>query len=71
MIRRIGADIPNAGEDESTTWGLGLTGHYNVFERDKLVFSGLYGEGLGRIQSKAGSVLDPMNNELVLPDNYG
>jgi hypothetical protein len=75
MVRRIGADIPNAGEDEATAWGLSLTGHYNVFQTDKLSFSGLYGEGLGRyllgIQSTAGSVLDPMNNELVLRDNYG
>lgn len=75
MVRRISAVIPGAGEDEATAWGLGLTGHWNVFQRDKLVFSGLYGEGLGRyllgIQSTAGSVLTPVNNDLVLRDNYG
>jgi len=54
---------------------MALSGHLNFFDKDRLRFSGAYGEGLGRyllgILSTDGSAIDPVRNELRLSDNWG
>jgi len=75
IMRHIKVDMPAGGDDEDLGWGLSLTGHLNLLETDRLIFSGAYGEGLGRyllgIQSTDGAAVDPVRNELKLRDNWG
>ena len=75
IARDIKVDMPTGGDDSKTAWGLALSGHLNLFKRDKIVLSGVYGKGLGRyllgIEPSAGSVIDPNRNELRLRDNWG
>lgn len=75
ILRQIEIDTIGGGNDDAVGWGLALSGHLKVLERDRIVFSGVYGEGLGRyllgIQSTAGAAIDPASNELSLRDNWG
>jgi len=75
ILRDMNVALPGGGEDSGTGWGLTLSGHLNLLESDRWMLSGAYGKGLGRyllgIQSTAGSVIDPINNELALRDNFG
>ncbi|MDH4230893.1 MAG: DcaP family trimeric outer membrane transporter [Nitrospirota bacterium] len=75
LARNLKVDLPGGGNDSATGWGLALTGHINCFRKDKLCFSGIYGEGLGRyllgIESTAGSLIDPEKNEISLRKNWG
>jgi len=75
ILRSIEVDLPGGGDDSELGWGLALSGHVNVFDKDRLRFSGVYGQGLGRyllgIQSTDGSAINPANNQLDLRDNWG
>jgi len=75
LARNIKVDMPAGGNESETGWGLALSGHLDVYDRDKLRFSSLYGEGLGRyllgIQSTAGSVINSAKNSLELHKNWG
>ncbi len=75
IVRKIEIDLPGVGTDEAVGWGLTLSGHLKVLGKDKAIFSGAYGEGLGRyllgIPSTAGGTLNPANNEISLRDNWG
>lgn len=75
ILRDIDVNMPAGGDDNELGWGIALSGHLNFFDKDRLRFSGAYGEGLGRyllgIQSIDGSAIDPVRNELVLRDNWG
>jgi len=76
IVRKIEVDIPGSGAtDDAVGWGLTLTGHLELLEKDRIIFSGVYGEGLGRyllgIQSTAGGAVNPMNNDVSLRDNWG
>ena len=74
LLRRLEVDTPGGGDESATAWGGTLTGHLNLFERDRLRFGGVYGEGLGRyllgIQSTSGSAIDP-DGDLELRKNWG
>ncbi len=74
ILRDIEVDTPT-GDDNAVGWGISLSGHLDLFERDRWVFSGVYGQGLGRyllgIQSTSGGILNPADNSLVLRDNWG
>jgi len=75
ITRNLKTDVPQGGTDSATAWGATLTGHVNFFKKDKLRFSGVYGEGLGRyllgIQSNAGSAIDPSGDRIDLRKNWG
>lgn len=75
ILRDIEVDLPVGGNDSELGWGVSLSGHLNVGERDRLLLSGVYGEGLGRyllgIQPAAGAAIDPVQNALLLRDNWG
>ena len=40
ILRHIETDVPGGGEDNDLGWGMALTGHLNVFERDRLRLGG-------------------------------
>jgi hypothetical protein len=75
ILRDIDINLPSGGNDNEVGWGLALSGHLDVLERDRWVFSGAYGQGLGRyllgIQSTSGAIIDPFKDELDLRDNWG
>lgn len=75
IVRNLKTDLPEGGTDSATAWGATLSGHMNFLKKDKLRFSGVYGEGLGRyllgIQSNAGSALNPVENVIDLRKNWG
>jgi len=76
ILRKIEVDIPgSSATDDAVGWGLALTGHLKLSEKDRINFGGVYGEGLGRyllgIQSIAGAAVNPANKELSLRDNWG
>jgi len=75
IVRKIKVDLPAGGDTSATAWGTSFTGYINIFDRDKLAFGAVYGEGLGRyllgIQSTSGAAIDPVSNELDLRDNWG
>jgi len=75
LLRRLEVDAPGGGREAATAWGTTLTGHLNLFERDRLRFSVAFGEGLGRyllgIQSTAGAAIDPTDQDLDLRKNWG
>ena len=52
ILRQIEIDTIGGGNDDVVGWGLALSGHLKVLERDRINFSGLYGEGLGRYHSQ-------------------
>jgi hypothetical protein len=75
ILRKIEEDLPNGGSDSDRGWGLALSGHVMLFARDRLNFSGVYGQGLGRyllgINPSDGSAINPANRQLGLRDNWG
>jgi len=75
IVRKIETDLPNGGSDSDQGWGLALSGHVMLFDRDRLNFSGVYGQGLGRyllgITSTDGSAINPANDQIGLRDNWG
>jgi len=75
IVRNIEVNLPGNGSDSATGWGTSLTGRLNFFDHDRIIFCGVYGEGLGRyllgIQSTAGSAIDPATVELKLRENWG
>jgi hypothetical protein len=75
ILRKIEVDLPSGGSDSERGWGLALSGHVNLFEQDRLNFSGVIGQGLGRyllgILSTDGSAINPVNDQFGLRDNWG
>ena len=75
IFRNIEVRLPAGGTDSKQAWGLALSGHVKLMERDVWRFNGLYGQGLGRyllgIQPMAGSAIDVNNNDFELRDNWG
>jgi len=75
IVRRLDVSLPDGTDDTANGWGLALTGHLNTFGKDRAVFSGVYGEGLGRyllgITSNAGSAIDPATGDLNTNRNWG
>lgn len=75
VARRLNVRQPDGMEDSANGWGLALTGHLNTFGKDRAVFSGVYGEGLGRyllgITSDSGAAIDPATGTLNLNPNWG
>jgi hypothetical protein len=75
ILRNIEVDLPSGKSYSDRGWGLALSGHFNLFGQDRLNFSGVYGEGLGRyllgILSTDGSAINPANDQFGLRDNWG
>lgn len=75
ILRNIEVDLPSGSDDSELGWGVTLTGHLNLFDRDRLRFGGAYGKGLGRyllgIRSIDGSAVDPATDRLRLRNNWG
>ena len=75
ILRNIKVRLPAGGTDSQQAWGLALSGHLKLMERDVWRFSGSYGKGLGRyllgIQPTAGSAIDVADNDFELRDNWG
>jgi hypothetical protein len=75
MWRQLQISEPDGRQDRDTGWGVSLSGHLNLFEHDKWVFSAIKGEGVGRyllgIQPSAGAAVDPVTDGLLLNDNRG
>jgi len=75
ILRDIDVDLPSGGSDSQVAWGLALSGHLDMLEHDRWVFSSAFGQGLGRyllgIQSTSGAIIDPLKDELELRDNWG
>jgi len=75
ILRDIEVRMPQGGKETNHAWGLALSGHLKLLERDVWRFNGVYGKGLGRyllgIQSAAGSAIDANDNDFELRDNWG
>ena len=73
LARRLKVDSA-AGSDTDFGWGVALSGHLDVGQRDKLIGMGVYGEGVGRyllgITPTAGGAIDG-NGGIVTRDNFG
>jgi len=48
IVRYLDASQPGGGHSSAMRWVLALTAHLEIFERDRAIFSKIYGEGLGR-----------------------
>jgi len=75
ILRDIEVKLPDGGDASETGWGVSLSGRLNILEKDRIVFSTVYGEGLGRyllgIPSTAGSTIDLEGKKLKLRENWG
>ncbi len=75
VLRKITVDLPEGGRGSAAAWGLTLTGHLNTLAGDRLAFSGVYGEGVGRyllgIQSLSGSAIGPEGDKLITKKSWG
>ena len=73
--REIEVRLPQGGTDTNHGWGVSLSGHLDLLEKNKWRFNGVYGEGLGRyllgIQPAAGGAINPSENDAELRDNWG
>jgi len=74
LLRELKANLA-AGDDREVGWGLALSGHLDVQEQDRWMFSAIYGEGLGHylvgMPARDGATVDPVRNELTARDNWG
>lgn len=64
IFRRLAIET-ELGRDTTSGWGLHLSGHLDVAERDRLIAGGVYGEGLGRyllgITPFGAAIVDPQS----------
>ncbi len=63
ILRRVAYETRNAPGNEPegsrTGWGFNLSGHANIFEKDKLLGSVVYGEGIASYMNDGGVDLAP------------
>ncbi len=56
-------------------WGAAFTGHVSLPRQDRVMFSSVYGEAMGRyllgIQSTSGGAIEPGTGEISKRDNWG
>lgn len=75
IARRLEVTSPDAGDRSTTAAGGTMTGRVNLFGKDRLVLSGVYGKGLGRyllgIEPTSGSTFDPVQAVIELRTNAG
>jgi len=75
IVRRLNVTLPDGSDEALNGWGLALTGHLYTIGKDRAVFSGVYGEALGRyllgITSDAGAALDPATGNLKRNRDWG
>lgn len=75
ILRNLKVTFPDGRDDNKIAWGVSLSGHLKLLERDRWMFSSVYGEGLGRyllgIVPNSGSAVVPGGNTLSLKDNWG
>jgi hypothetical protein len=74
IMRRI--ELTENNQDYTETgYGFALTGHVNISDKDRLVFNGVNGRGLGRyllgIESLSAGAINPADNSSELRDNSG
>jgi hypothetical protein len=75
IYRYIEVDSDSGGTSAENGWGLSLGAHLNTVGKDRVIFSGSYGEGLGRyllgITPDSGGTVNATNGGLDLNTNYG
>ncbi len=75
IYRRIEVDSDGGGTSAKNGWGLSFGAHLNTVGKDRVIFSGSYGEGLGRyllgITPDSGATVDDSGDGLRLRTNYG
>lgn len=63
ILRNVAYDTRNTADNEpkgsETGWGVDLTGHVNVLERDKILLGVVYGEGIASYLNDGGVDLAP------------
>ena len=63
ILRRVGFDTLGTPDNEPkssrTGWGVDITGHAKVFEKDKLIGSVVYGHGIATYMNDGGTDLAP------------
>ena len=63
ILRRVGFDtrgtLDNEPKGHRTGWGVNLSGHANVFTRDRLIGQVVYGEGIATYMNDGGTDLAP------------
>jgi hypothetical protein len=56
------------GSDEVSLFGLNLSGQVNLLEKDKIIYQGVYGPGVGRYRGGMSAALDRNGNLEALTD---
>ena len=74
VLRDIGYDTKgtpdNRPKNDTLGWGVSLGGHLNVFENDKLLAQGVYGQGIATYMNDGGVDLAP-GGTLAAPKSAG
>ena len=75
IYRRIEVDKTSGGNSSANGWGVSFGSHLNTVDKDRAIFSGSYGKGLGRyllgITPDSGGTVNATNGNLSLRTNYG
>jgi len=75
LFRSLEINLPAGGDKSELAWGLALSGSLHLLEQDRLAFSAVYGEGLGRyllgLQSSSGASINAAGNNVFLNENWG
>jgi hypothetical protein len=70
IVRRIGFDTVNTIDNEpnghKTGWGINVSGHANVFTKDRLIGQVVYGHGIATYMNDGGMDLAPEGTILVV-----
>lgn len=73
ILRQLQAES-DLGKDTALGWGVHLSGHLDLLEKDRLIAGGVYGEGLGRyllgITPFAAGIVD-QEGKIYPRNNYG
>lgn len=75
LVRSVEYDPNDAPGDKATGWGVHLSAHTNLGERDRIFGAFAYGEGLGRylvgITPSAGAFIDLDSGHVLVRQNTG
>lgn len=75
VARDFNINVPEEGRDDKRGWGAAFTGHVSLLRRDRVMFSSVYGEAMGRyllgLQSTSGGAIEPGTGEISKRDNWG